>query len=374
MTAPVPNAASGPRIAAAAAVPPGRFERLLRLSCLHSSTFLYEQDRELRYTWAQNPPAPFALKDIIGSCDADLFPPEAAAAVTAFKRAVLSTGEGGRREFSAMIGGETRWFDISVEAVPDENGAVAAIAGALLETTERRRSEEVLRSLHAELKQRREELAELSAGLVTAHEEQRRQIAHDLHDDLNQRLAVMEIRVHTLHDRIPQTQPDIRDELRQLRDCVAELNNAVRQIAHQLHPAVLDHLGLEAALYSFCTEFSARENIRVSFQRQKLPDEIPRNVALCLYRIAQEALRNVARHSGAKEAAVSLRASGRTMRLSISDNGRGFDPDARKGFPALGIRGMQERARLIGGEFRLCSSTGEGTQVEVQVTVPEVQA
>ena len=141
-------------------------------------------------------------------------------------------------------------------------------------------------------------------------------------------------------------------------------------MAYDLHPAILTHLGLRAALKSYCVEFSKREGIDVEFSAQKEPASATEEIALCLYRVTQESLRNVARHSDAKSVTISLRKPGGVLHLSIRDSGKGFlvRPDWRG--EGLGLLSMNERVRLVHGTFLVRSRVGHGTLIEVRVPIP----
>ncbi len=149
---------------------------------------------------------------------------------------------------------------------------------------------------------------------------------------------------------------------------MAGVSNDIRRVAYQLHPSILDHLGLAVALRSYCSEFSEREGIKVKFTADGLPDEISENIALCLYRVTQESLRNVAKHASAKTARVALEMVDRRLHLSIRDNGIGFDVNTKSG-EGIGLLSIKERVRLVDGEFTLKSKRGQGTRMEVWVSL-----
>jgi signal transduction histidine kinase len=200
------------------------------------------------------------------------------------------------------------------------------------------------------------------ASLLFAQEEERRRLSHELHDELNQRLALLEVSLQSLENRTEQPE-DLRTHLQVLRKNVADLSDDLRRIAYRLHPSMLDDLGLVAAVESFCEEFSAREKIQVRFTEKYVPENIPAPVALTLYRIMQEGLRNVAKHSRAKRATVTLAGEDSRVILAIRDAGAGFDPAVERLKGGLGIRGMQERMELLGGELTIRSAPGRGTEL-----------
>ncbi|MGA7414132.1 MAG: sensor histidine kinase, partial [Bryobacteraceae bacterium] len=191
------------------------------------------------------------------------------------------------------------------------------------------------------------------------------------HDDLNQRLAMLTVELETL-EKDPLSSPEsTRSRLAALRARTEAISDDVRRTAHQLHPSMVDHLGLPAALRSLCDDVSKQEKIRVTCRMRNVGAPIPAEIALCLYRVTQEALHNVAAHSGARSATVSLGLARHRIRLSIVDSGKGFNRGAAKGIrKGLGILSMEERVRLVGGSLTLDSKPGEGTRVVVEVPLP----
>ena len=163
----------------------------------------------------------------------------------------------------------------------------------------------------------------------------------------------------------------IRSQLAALRTRTVDISDDVRRTAHQLHPSMVEHLGLPAALRSLCNDFSKQEEMRVVYRQRNLDGSIPPEIALCLYRVTQEALRNVAKHSGARRATVSLVLTKNRILLSISDTGVGFDPKPYESKKGLGIVSMEERVRLVVGELTIRSKPGDGTRVVVEVPLPE---
>ncbi|HTM50691.1 MAG TPA: PAS domain-containing protein [Bryobacteraceae bacterium] len=225
-----------------------------------------------------------------------------------------------------------------------------------------------LRETEADLLRSREDLRALTARLLTTQEEERRRLSRDLHDDINQKLAVLEMDAERLRQSLLSPQADAAVE--SLRGSVAAVSNEIRRVAYQLHPSILEHLGLAVALRSYCSEFSKREKIRVQFSASEQMEKIPDEVALCLYRVTQEGLRNVARHSAAKQARVTLGIKERRLRLRIRDNGVGFDTnEVRK--TGIGLISMKERVRLVNGEFVLKSAHGEGATLDIWAPLPK---
>ena len=222
---------------------------------------------------------------------------------------------------------------------------------------ERRRAEDALRE-SGETSQK------LSRRLLTAHEDERRRLARELHDDVTQRLARLAIdaarfeagELHA-HDGSPQS----------LHGELVRLSEDVHALSYRLHPSILDDLGLAEALKAECEHVSRREPVQVQVEVQEVPDGLPHDVALCIFRVAQEALRNVAGHARASVATVSLALKEGGLSLAVIDNGIGFDIDATQSRASLGRASMGERVRLLGGTFHIKSTSGQGTTVSAWV-------
>ncbi len=221
------------------------------------------------------------------------------------------------------------------------------------------------------LKESQERLRDLTAGLLTAQEEERRRISRELHDDLSQRLAMLTVELETLErDPLPPAE-SIRRQLASIRTKTERISDDVRRTALQLHPSMVDHLGLPAALRSLCADFSKQERIRVDYRQRTAGRTISPDIALCLYRVAQEALHNVVKHSSARQATVSLMEAKRQIILSVSDAGSGFDLELVRTKRGLGIISMEERVRLVGGLLTIRSKPGAGTRIVVEVPLEE---
>jgi signal transduction histidine kinase len=204
----------------------------------------------------------------------------------------------------------------------------------------------------------------LTGRLLHAEEDERRRLARELHDGLCQTLAMVNVELGTVLSRIPAPARATRRQLRNIRDRVEQISEEVRRISHRLHPAVLDRLGLTSALRSYCSEFSNYHHIRVLFVDDGPDEPFPFEIAACLYRIAQEALQNVARYAKAKTVWVALnRRPGETI-LSVVDDGQGFDLLQVNKKSGLGLISMEERARLAGGTLSIESRPGAGTRID----------
>jgi two-component system, chemotaxis family, CheB/CheR fusion protein len=219
----------------------------------------------------------------------------------------------------------------------------------------------------AELERTRDELHGLAASLLTAQEDEQRRIAREIHDDLAQRAAALEMSAGTIEWSLGQDQEAIRRQVAELRGCIRELSDGMRALSHNLHPAILEDLGLEIALRRYAEEFAQRENISILFRATSVPRSIPPAIAAGIYRIAQEALRNVSKHSGSPVASISLAHAGRHVRLTVRDRGRGFTPAQVRYGEGLGLISMEERSRTLSGKLAVMSKPGAGTLVVLRV-------
>ena len=249
-------------------------------------------------------------------------------------------------------------FDVEI-SLSYIGSAKETLAVAFISDISKRRADEQA------IRQQRQDLRLLTGRLMAAQDDERRRIARDLHDDLSQKLAYLAIDMGKLASKAGSREQ--LESLRALQRRAGDAAEAVRHISHQLHPSILDDIGLEAALEQYCEEFEERSGIRTHFLGRDVPDSIPREVAGNLYHIFQESLRNVSKHSRATEVFVTLDALDGVLRLSVRDEGVGLSATARSA-TGIGITGMKERANLVNGKVSIESRTGEGT--EVNVTVP----
>ena len=208
----------------------------------------------------------------------------------------------------------------------------------------------------------------MTGKLLQAQEEERKRIARELHDGLNQQLAMLTVELGLLARQVPETTALV-ESLLNLRQRAEGLSDDLRHITHQLHPAALEHLGLISALQSHCAAFSQHEGIHTWFTVEQGLGPVPPDVAISLYRITQEALRNVAKHSAAKEAWVKITRHQTGIQLSIVDNGVGFCRDAVQEKVGLGLVSIQERVQIVKGQLIIRSSPNEGTRIEIRVPI-----
>lgn len=253
--------------------------------------------------------------------------------------------------------GSIRWVRARAFPVPDRTGEIYRVAGIAEDITERVRVEDELRSL--------------ATALFTAQENERSRLSRELHDEANQSLALLELELDALLGRPVAAVDPIREQLQGLKAKVAELSEHLGRLAYQLHPAVLDDLGLPVALRAYVEEFIRREGIPVDIVLKDVPESIPPDVSLCLYRVVQECLRNIAKHASATEVKIALEGSGDAIQLAVKDSGTGFDLSlVKQRGHGLGLIAMPERVRLLKGTFSIHSEPGKGTRVSVRVPLP----
>jgi two-component system CheB/CheR fusion protein len=259
---------------------------------------------------------------------------------------------------------EEQYFLVTIEDI-----TAHAEAERVLKGEKERLTAEVEAKTQA-LSRSQEELRALAVSLFTSQEEERRRIARELHDDISQRLAAIEIDADKIDRSMETDLGAAHQAIAQIRPRVAQLSEDVRTMSHRLHPSIIEDLGLRAALRTLTEEFGQRENMIATFSSENVSDEVSLETATGLYRITQEALRNVAKHAGKTHARVSLKETSEGLQLQIADFGHGFDLES--GHHGLGLISMEERARHIGGSLELWSALGEGTRVTI--TVPAAKS
>ena len=270
---------------------------------------------------------------------------------TSLRKAVRGALEGDGQyetEYRVMSPDSTvRWIAARGRIEFDPNGKPRQLRAISIDITERRRAED--------------EARDLNGRLITAHEDERARLARALHDDVTQRLALLAIDAGQKEKGLGDTIAG--KAMRSIRYDLVQLSEDVHALSYALHPAILEDLGLIEALKAECARFGAIEGIPTSLRATDGVDEPTKALSLCLYRVAQEALRNVARHSSASSVEVELRAAGGGIELAVQDNGVGFDPNRKQGRPSLGLAGMRQRLSLVDGELLIDSAPGCGTSI-----------
>jgi PAS domain S-box-containing protein len=249
--------------------------------------------------------------------------------------------------------GEYRWMvDYGVPRF-ESDGKFCGYIGSCVDITDRKTFVETLHGL--------------TGRLIRVQDEERTRIARELHDDFSQRLALLGISLGQLWKTLPESAIEERAKLEEMLRGTKELSSDLHSLSHQLHSSKLEHVGLVPALTGLCKEISEKYRLEVYFTKSDLNLKIPKDVALCLFRITQEALGNVVKHSQATGVHVELGANAGGVSLRIRDDGTGFDTEHRNPETGIGLIGMQERIRLIGGRFLLRSGPRQGTEILVEV-------
>ena len=234
-------------------------------------------------------------------------------------------------------------------------GQFLLISGLLVQGRRRRRAELAIR--------------DLSGRLLSAQEDERRRIARELHDNLSQQMALLAIGIEEVAMRPGQSAAKVARSMRELHQRTAEISTEIHNLSHRLHSSKLEALGLVSALRGHCQELLA-QGIHVNFHDENVPRSLPQEVKLCLFRIGQEGLSNVVKHSGARDAHVTLCTTGDALALTVADSGRGFDETTAAIQEGLGLASMRERVRLLSGEFIVRTQPGQGTTIIASVPIP----
>jgi PAS domain S-box-containing protein len=254
--------------------------------------------------------------------------------------------------------GEYRWMVDYGAPRFESDGNFCGYIGSCVDITERKSSAESLRAL--------------TGRLIHIQEEERTRIARELHDDFSQRLALQCIDIEQLRKGLPRLEVEEEVRLTKMLQRTKTMSADIRSLSHELHSSRLDYIGLVPAVDGLCKEIGEKYKIEVQFAECDRPVEIPKDVALCLFRITQEALGNVIRHSQAKSVRVELGFNFDGVSLRITDDGNGFDPKSTKPGVGLGLVGMSERLRLVGGRLLITSEHLRGTEILAEVPLSAI--
>jgi signal transduction histidine kinase len=243
--------------------------------------------------------------------------------------------------------GEYRWALTAGVPRYNANGSFAGYIGTSIDITERQLAERVL----------------FRQQLIAAHEEESSRIARELHDDISQRLALVSMRLECLRQAVPASASatEFREEIGEASQQLADLGGDIHAVSHRLYPAKLELLGLEKAAAAFCQEWAKRHGVTIDVDFENVPTALPREISLSLFRVLQEALQNLVKHSGSRRAQVSLSSCADTIELTVKDSGVGFDLDEASRGPGIGMISMNERLKVVRGQLSIHSKRGNGT-------------
>jgi PAS domain S-box-containing protein len=247
--------------------------------------------------------------------------------------------------------GEYRW--VLTGGVPRYNVGASFVGyiGTSLDITERKQAEAAL----------------AGQKLIEAREEEKARIARELHDDISQRVGMLGVHLEILQRSLPTSANDLEQQIGEIYRQIAGLASDIQTLSRGLHSPRLELIGLKAAVTGFCRELSNRHDLTIDLHVENIPEALPPEVSLCLYRVLQEALQNVVKHSESRSADVSLTAQINTINLTVADSGSGFDPHEAMRGPGLGLTSMKERLKVVGGQLSIQSKRVRGTAIHAVV-------
>jgi len=279
----------------------------------------------------------------------NLIHPDDRQTVIGLARETMRTGQSTEGEWRTIWpDGSVHWIAGRGQVLRDESGEPSRMVGVNIDITERKRAEEALSGM--------------TRKLMEAQEQERVRIGRDLHDDVSQRLAMLGLEL----DQILANPSDVKRLVRKVRKRLIEISSDVQALSHDLHSSKLEYLGVAAGIKSWCKDFGARHRMQIDF-KSNVSSALPLEAGVPLFRLLQEALHNVIKHSGVRQAEVQLRADSEEIHLIVSDLGKGFDVEAVLAGNGLGLTSMRERVRLVNGTIVIESKPGGGTTISVHV-------
>jgi PAS domain S-box-containing protein len=250
--------------------------------------------------------------------------------------------------------GEYRWMFAQSLPRLNSDGSFAGYIGSCIDVTDHKLAQEAL--------------SDMSRKLIEAHEQERAWIARELHDDINQQVALLAVNVEHLKQDVASMAPAATERLEEILKRVLGLGNDIQALSHRLHSSKLEYLGIVSAASSFCRELSDKHGVQIDFHFEDMPKELPQEIALCLFRVLQEGLQNAVKYSGSQRFEVWLRGTSNEIDLGVSDAGIGFNPEEAMRGLGLGLTSMRERLKLVHGKLAIDSQVGLGTMI--RATVP----
>ncbi|GEA61908.1 sensor histidine kinase [Vibrio comitans] len=265
-------------------------------------------------------------------------------------------------EYRIIVNDKLKWVKEVSELKFNNNNQFVSANTTIQDISEFKKQQE-------KLIESQDELRVLTSKLLSVQEEERKRVARDLHDDLSQRLAVVAIDLGAVQMSVESE--SLMNQIKGIKQALGKIAEDTHSLSRRLHPSILDDLGLIDALRSEVQSFELREKIKVEFIHTSRELNLPKDVALVLFRIVQEGLRNIAKYSEANKARVSFTLIKDTLVLQIRDDGMGFDVEQAKRSPGLGLQSMMERAKLINGELHIHSEENKGTTIELSLAAPD---
>ena len=285
----------------------------------------------------------------------DLVHPDDRERVKELTQEMMRTGQPAEGEWRVVWpDGSVHWIAGRGQVFMNDLGEPSRMLGVNMDVTERKRADETL--------------SEMTRKLIEAQEQERARIGRELHDDINQRLAMLAVELEQLTGR----PSEVESRAQQLRKQISEISNDVQALSHELHASKLDYLGVVSGIRSWCKEFGERQQMVIDF-RSDVSSSVPSDIGITLFRVLQEALHNASKHSGVKRIEVELREASSEIHLVVTDFGRGFEVETAIQGRGLGLTSMQERVRLLKGTIEIQSKPLVGTTIHVRVPLPSGQ-
>ncbi len=296
----------------------------------------------------------YTKEELIGSAVSTIYAPESHSKMSDLLEKWNKTGQLESEEIVVLTrDGERRVVLLNAGSVVNAEGNLLHSTSVHVDITERKRAEEALSTVNQRL--------------IAAQEEERTRIARDLHDDINQRIALLAVRLQSLQLSLPVSVAEISHAISEASKETMDLGSDIQALSHRLHSSKLEYLGLASAAGSFCRELSDRQSMEIEFHYESIPNDLPREISLCLFRVLQEALQNAIKHSGSRHFQVLLRGGASGVELTVLDSGIGFDPeDATRG-TGLGLTSIKERLKLVNGKLFIDSKSQHGTMILARV-------
>lgn len=266
--------------------------------------------------------------------------------------------------------GSCRWYFGRCLPVRSDEGQIVKWVGCATDITARKVAEQALRESTEALRQSKEQIHDFVGRLLIEREEEQKRISLDLHDEVNQQVAALAMSLSTLKRHVPNVSDPVHQAIVSIQKRAEELSTHIRNLSHQLHSATLHHIGLVPALRALASQLNRTDGIKVDVDVDGTIVPLPAHVELCLYRVAEESLQNVARHAGVRAARLSLIARTGHLDIRISDDGRGFDLTKGRPSGGIGLLSIEERLRVIGGRLEILTHPGAGVTVIGRVPLP----
>lgn len=265
--------------------------------------------------------------------------------------------------------GELRWVNGRAIPLVSVEGEVTGYIGTISDVTKIKQALELLKQSHDTLNERTEQLQELSTHLQQVREDERSKIAREIHDELGQQLTGLKMDISWLKRKVHPGDTAVNNKFDDAIQLIAEAVKSIRHIVTELRPSIIDDLGLNAAFEWQIEDFSKRLGITFEYQNDFDDAVIGPNVSIGLFRILQESLTNIARHANATKVLINISGVGKMIRLTICDDGIGFDASVKQSSPTFGLLGIKERTYMLNGDCQIYSNPGEGTRISVHIPI-----